>query len=300
MREKASAAKKKHPSTPYPLRSRCSRPLPISVRPCLPSSSRWLSSFARRHPPLPAVVVAPALVPGPSASALACRQRPLVVVALALVPCPSASPSPAVVVALALILCPSASALACRRCRAGSRPWPVGVRPRLPSAPTCRRRAGSRHLPVGVRPRLPSWSRRLSSLARRRPLSPAVSAHLLSSRWLSSLARQRPPSPAVVVALALVLCPSASALACRRCRAGSRPWPVGVCPRLPSAPPCRRCAGSRPLPVSVRPRLPSSSPPPPPTAAHGSFFVMFLFFLAHTTGYLWRYYSTYQYKKEGT
>jgi len=29
------------------------------------------------------------------------------------------------------------------------------------------------------------------------------------------------------------------------------------------------------------------------------FFVMFLFFLARTTGYLWRYYSTYQYKKVG-
>jgi hypothetical protein len=175
MREKASAAKKNHPSTPYPLRSRCSRPLPISVRPRLPSSSRWLSSFARRRPPSPAVIVALALVPGPSASALACRQRPLVVVALALVPCPSAS------------------ALACRRRCAGSCP-----------------------LPVGVRPRLPSLSRWLSSLARRRPPSPAVSAHSSSSRWLSSLARRRPPSPAVAVAPALVPGPSASALACRQ------------------------------------------------------------------------------------
>ena len=118
MREKASAAKKKHPFTPYPLRHRCSRPLPVSVCPRLPLSSRWLLSLAHRRPPLPAVIVAPALVPGPSTSALACRQRPLVVVALALVPCPSAS------------------ALACRRRCAGndSRPLPVSVRPRLPSS----------------------------------------------------------------------------------------------------------------------------------------------------------------------
>jgi hypothetical protein len=32
----------------------------------------------------------------------------------------------------------------------------------------------------------------------------------------------------------------------------------------------------------------------------GTFFVMFLFFFTRTTGYLWRNYSTYEYKKEGT
>jgi hypothetical protein len=107
-----------------------------SAPPRVPSSSR-------RSRPWPA----PALVPGPSASALTCRQRPL----------------------------------ACRRRRAGSCPWPVCVRPRLP----------------------PSSSRRLSSLARRRPPSPAVSA----------------PSRAGVVAPALVPSLSASILACRRhCR----------------------------------------------------------------------------------
>jgi hypothetical protein len=54
----------------------------------------------------------------------------------ALVPCPFSAPSRAVFVAPALVPGPSASALACRRRRhAGSRPWPVGVRPRLPSAP---------------------------------------------------------------------------------------------------------------------------------------------------------------------
>jgi hypothetical protein len=99
----------------------------------------------------------------------------------ALVPCPLSTPSRAVVVTPALIPAPSASALTCRRrCHAGSRPWPVGVRPRLP----------------------PSSSRWLSSLARRRPPSPAVSA----------------PSRAVVIAPALVPCLSASALACRRHR----------------------------------------------------------------------------------
>ncbi len=64
---------------------------------------------------------------------------------------------------------------------------------------------------------------------------------------LLSLARWRLPLPAaVVIAPALVPGPPASALACRRHhRAGSRPLPVRVCPRLPS----------------------SSSSPPPPTAA---------------------------------
>jgi hypothetical protein len=97
-----------------------------------------------------------------------------------------------------------------RRC-AGSPPLPV----QRPLAPC----AGSRPWPVGVRPRLPpSSSRRLSSLARQRPPSPAVSA----------------PLRAVVVAPALVPCPSASALVCRRRRrAGFRPWPVGVRPHLP-------------------------------------------------------------------
>jgi hypothetical protein len=142
-----------------------------SFRRCSPP--RRLSSLARSAPPACRRRRA-ALVPGPSASALASR----------------------------------------RRCRAGFRPWPVGVRPHLPSAPPC----------------VPSSSRRLLSLARRRPPSPA----------------------AVVVAPALVPGPSASALACRQ-----RPLA------------CRsRCAGSRPLPVSVRPHLPSSSSlPPPPTAA---------------------------------
>ena len=79
-----------------------SHPCPVSVRPHLPPSlSRRLSSLARRRPPSPAaVVVAPALVPGPSASTLACRQHPL----------------------------------ACRSRRAGSRPLPVSVRPCLPSS----------------------------------------------------------------------------------------------------------------------------------------------------------------------
>ena len=83
---------------------RCSPPrrlssLARSAPPRKPSSSRRLSSLARRHPPSPAAVAAaPALVPGPSVSALACRQRPL----------------------------------ACRSRRAGSISWPVGIRPRLP------------------------------------------------------------------------------------------------------------------------------------------------------------------------
>jgi hypothetical protein len=111
-----------------------------------------------------------ALVPGPSASALACRCRHHT----ALVPSPSAS-----TLACrrrrraALVPGPSASALAFRRRR-----WPVGVRPRLP---------------------------------------------LLSSRRLSSLARRRPPLPAV------------SALTCRSRRASSRPLPDSVRPRLPSS-----------------------------------------------------------------
>jgi hypothetical protein len=57
-----------------------------------------------------------------------------------------------------------------------------------------------------------------------------------------------------------------------RYRPSSRPLSPGLsasalaCHQRPLA--CRRCrAGSRPLTVSVRPRLPSSSPPPPPTAA---------------------------------
>jgi hypothetical protein len=106
----------------------------------------------------------------------------------ALVPCPFSAPlRAAVVVAPALVPGLLVSALACRQrplaCRsrrAGSSSWPVGVRPRLP----------------------PSSSRRLSSLARWCPPSPAVSA----------------PSRAVVVAPALVPCLSASALACRRRR----------------------------------------------------------------------------------
>jgi hypothetical protein len=64
---------------------------------CGCSPLRQLSSLARSAPPR-AVVVAPALIPGPSASALTCHQRPL----------------------------------ACRSRRAGSRPLPVSVRPRLP------------------------------------------------------------------------------------------------------------------------------------------------------------------------
>ena len=173
---------------------RCSPPrrpssLARSAPPHVPSSSRRLSSLARRCPPLPAaVVVAPALVPGPSASALACRQRPLACRSR----CAGSRPVP----------CLSASALACRqrplaccRRRAGSRPC---------------RRAGSCLLPVSVRPRLPSLSsRRLTSLARRRPPLPAVSA----------------PLRAVVIAPALVPCLPASALACRRrCRRSCHRW----------------------------------------------------------------------------
>ncbi len=110
----------------------------------------------------PDVVVAPALVPCPSASALASHLSS----PPALVPCLSAS-SPAVIVASALIPCPSASALAChhRRCRHHRRqrtrpadrcrpppPSPSRRRPRhpfnlrhpappqslLPSSPLCR------------------------------------------------------------------------------------------------------------------------------------------------------------------
>ena len=127
-------------------------------------------------------------------------------------------PLPDVVVAPALVPCPSESALACRHCRAGSRPLPISVHPRLPSS--------LRRLSSLVHPRLP-----------------------LSWRRLSSLARQRPSSPAVIVAPTLVPCPTASALACRRRHAGSRPLPVGVCPRLPSS--------LRQLLSLVRPRLPS-------------------------------------------
>jgi hypothetical protein len=156
MREKSSAAKKTHPSTPYPLCRLCSRPLPVSVCPRLPLLSRWLLSLARRRPPSPAVIVAPALVPGPSTSALACRQRPLVVVALDLVPCPSAS------------------ALACRRRHTGSRPLPVDVCPRLPSS-SRRLSSLARRRPPSPAFSAPSSSLRwLSSLARHRPPSPAV------------------------------------------------------------------------------------------------------------------------------
>ena len=103
-----------------------------------------VSQFLRKwtnSPTLPSLfAAAPALVPGPSASALACRRR---------------------------------------RC-AGSCPWPVGVRPRLPPSSSrrlsslsrrrpplacrqrplaCRsRRAGSHPLPVSISPRLPSSS----------------------------------------------------------------------------------------------------------------------------------------------
>ena len=90
-----------------------------------------------------------ALVPGPSASALACRRRRRA----ALVPGPSAS-------ALAcrrrrraaLVPGPSASALACcRRRRAGSRPLPVSVRPRLPSSSSSRMRPTDHRSPAAAR-----------------------------------------------------------------------------------------------------------------------------------------------------
>ena len=74
------------------------------------------------------------------------------------------------------------------------------------------------------------------------------------------------PSPDVVVAPALVPCPSGSALACRRRRAGSCPLPVSVRPRLPSSLP----PSPPPLPSRRRPRHPvnlcgtkPSLPPPP-------------------------------------
>ena len=84
---------------------RCSPPrrlssLARSAPPRVPLASCRLSSLARRRPPSPSTIfVAPALVPGLSASALTCRQRPL----------------------------------ACRSHCTGSRPLPVSVRPRLPS-----------------------------------------------------------------------------------------------------------------------------------------------------------------------
>ena len=92
----------------------------------------------------------------------------------------------------------------------------------------------------------------------------------------NALARQR-PLPDVIVAPALAPCPSASALSCRRRRAGSCPLSAFACRRRRaisrplSARACRCCrAGSRPLPVSIRPRLPSSSSPPPPPPSSSS------------------------------
>jgi len=75
--------------------------------------------------------------------------------------------------------------------------------------------------------------------------------------------RQR-PLPAVVVTPALILSPSAPALAC--CR---RPLDLVPCPSK-SALNCRLSrAGSHPLAVSIHPHLSSSPPPPPPTEADG-------------------------------
>ena len=123
----------------------------------------------------------------------------------ALVPCPFSAPSRAVVVVPALVPGPSTSALACRRCRrAGSRPWPVGVRSRLPSAP----------------PRVPLSSRRLSSLGRQRPPLPAAvvfSPGLLPGLSASALACRQRPLACRSRRAALVPCLSASALACLRC-----------------------------------------------------------------------------------
>ena len=123
-------------------------------------------------------------------------------------------------------------------------------------------------------PSLPSSSRRLSSLDRQRPPSPAV-----VFLWLSSLARQSPPSSAVFVAPALVPCPSASALACcrRRRRRHRRRRTATILalagddlsPRRPAAalavPSHSVLRTVRPFPVTVLAPLPWS-PPPPPTA----------------------------------
>ncbi len=85
----------------------------------------------------------------------------------------------------------------------------------MPKSSVCRRRSPPRRLSflaVSVLSLL-SLSRRLSSLDRQRPPSPDV-----VFLWLLSLACQSPPSPAVFVAPALVPCPSASTLTCRRHR----------------------------------------------------------------------------------
>jgi hypothetical protein len=140
-----SSLARQHLPSPAVVVAACSRPLPISVPspaivvalvPC-PSASalachrrcRRFSSLARQRPPLPAVVIATG-------------SRPLPV---SVRPCLTSLPPPV------LVPCPSAFALACCRRRrrfsslarqhpplpdvivaAGSRPLPVSVRPRLP------------------------------------------------------------------------------------------------------------------------------------------------------------------------
>jgi hypothetical protein len=70
---------------------------------------------------------------------------------------------------------------------------------------------------------------------------------------LSSLAHQRPPSPDVVVALALIPCPSASALACRHChRCHHRQrWMRPANCRHPPPPPPREISLSRRTPFTI-------------------------------------------------
>ena len=123
-----------------------------------------------RQRPLPAVVVTPALIPWPSASALACCRRPL-----------------------ALVPCPSMSALTCRLRCAGSHPLPVSVHPHLPSSspPPSPTEADGDDLSPCRWLSEPSPSRR-----RPRPRRPVN----LRIADMASLAHQRPPSPAVVTA----------------------------------------------------------------------------------------------------
>ncbi len=99
----------------------------------------------------------------------------------ALVPCPSAT-SPDVVVAPALVPRPSASAHACR----------------------CRR---CRHLSIARQhPHLPSLLRRLSSLARQRPPSPAIVVAAAATdgsgrAWQIVAVRRRPRRPTASLAV---------------------------------------------------------------------------------------------------
>jgi hypothetical protein len=87
-----------------------------------------------------------------------------------------------------------------------------------------------------------------------------------------------PPLPAVIVTPALVPCPSASALACRHRRVGSRPLPVSVRPCLPSSscwlsslasqhPPSSAVLVAATAPTLAIPLLPSPSRQPPLSSA---------------------------------